>query len=47
MRNLALEVPGLEFRDVIKRSIKKIVGSCGGCDEKSGPGGIRARNERF
>jgi len=48
MRNLTLEAPGLEIRDIIKRSIKEIVCFWGGAQNaKSGPGGARARNDRF
>ena len=48
MRNLALEAPELGMRDFVKRSIQKMIGFWRGAqNEKSGPGGARARNERF
>jgi len=48
MQNLALEVQGTEMIDFIKRSVKEIVCFCGGVqNDKTGPGGARARNERF
>ena len=40
--NLALEIPGLEMIEFIKRSIKEMVGFWGGAqNEKSGPEGAR------
>jgi len=48
MRNPAMEAPGLEMIDFIKRGIKEMVGLWGGAqNEKSGPGGARAGNDRF
>ena len=48
MKNRARGVPGLEMRDVIKRSIKEMIGFSGSAqNETSGPEGARARNERF
>jgi len=44
---LALEAPGLDVRDFIKRRVKKIMGFLGGAqNEKYGPGGARVRNDR-
>ena len=48
MRNPALEAPELEMIDFIERSIKEIIGFCGGAqNEKSGPGDSRTRSEIF
>jgi len=47
MRNPALETPGLEMIDFIKRSIKEMVGLQGSAqNEISGPGDARAGNDR-
>jgi len=47
MRNLALEASEPEMRDVIVRSTKKIISFCAFAqNEKSSPGGTRARIER-